>query len=508
MSWSDGYVTDVEYTQGYYRELSPAIIDLALLSKGLARPAHGTVRYLELGFGQGLSLNIHAAAHEGEFWGTDFASQQTVNARDLARAGGTGVRFENDGFTEFVRRTDLPEFDIIGIHGIYSWISDENRRAILDIIGARLAPGGVVYVSYNCPPGWAPAAPLQHLLSLYGQANAGQDLRTRIQGALGFAQQIGDVGSRYFAINPQIAERLKDLQKKDWRYVAHEYFNAHWHPMPFRAVAEEMASVRCDFAASAHILDHMEGANMSPAGRQLLAAQTGTVMRETVRDYLTNQQFRRDIYIKGGRVMKGAERNRRFAELAVIPLARAPDVKLETTTALGKVQLRPDIYQPVIDVIWGQGYRPASLRDLVHEPKLSRYSVDQIVEVTMTLIGTGVLAPVQTPSDGARQRCRSLNDAIRTRSLTTEDHIFLASPVVGQGVAVNRVYQTLMSAERAGRTTDGEMVDWAFNAFKGDEPFRPAPRDPAKDAEMRESLATDLKNYREYAPLYQALELI
>jgi hypothetical protein len=37
-------------------------------------------RYLELGFGQGLTLNIHAAACPGEFWATDFNPVHASNA--------------------------------------------------------------------------------------------------------------------------------------------------------------------------------------------------------------------------------------------------------------------------------------------------------------------------------------------------------------------------------------------------------------------------------------------
>jgi hypothetical protein len=66
VSWSTGYISDVTYTHGYYRELSPTILSLCLLW-GRFSPLSTSVRYLELGFGQGLSLNIHAAAVDGEF---------------------------------------------------------------------------------------------------------------------------------------------------------------------------------------------------------------------------------------------------------------------------------------------------------------------------------------------------------------------------------------------------------------------------------------------------------
>ena len=68
--WTEGYVTGIDYTYGYHAELSPARLQFSLLTAGydVSLPAAGAMSYLELGFGQGLSLTIHAAATGGRFW--------------------------------------------------------------------------------------------------------------------------------------------------------------------------------------------------------------------------------------------------------------------------------------------------------------------------------------------------------------------------------------------------------------------------------------------------------
>ncbi|MCK5910274.1 MAG: methyltransferase, partial [Caulobacter sp.] len=64
--WTAGYVTDVNYTYGYYAELNPLRCRLPLMLAG--RHAPRIENACELGFGQGLSVSIHAAAQPNIDW--------------------------------------------------------------------------------------------------------------------------------------------------------------------------------------------------------------------------------------------------------------------------------------------------------------------------------------------------------------------------------------------------------------------------------------------------------
>ncbi len=168
-TWSAGYVLDIEYTSGFYREIAPGFLNWAILSQGLYAPTlREGAAYCELGCGQGFGTALLAAANPGvKFYGFDFNPAQIANARRLsAQAGLTNITFEDKSFEELATAPDgaYPKFDIIAIHGIYSWISPENRRFIVDILFRHLSAGGAVYVSYNCMPGWAAVAPLQRLM--------------------------------------------------------------------------------------------------------------------------------------------------------------------------------------------------------------------------------------------------------------------------------------------------------------------------------------------------------
>ena len=199
--WTAGYVADIGYTYGYYNELNPLRIKLAFINAGLVPPAMGSA--CELGFGQGISVNMHAAAGSAAWHGTDFNPAQAGFAQELARASGAAAHLADDAFADFAQRPDLPDFDYIGVHGIWSWISDENRGVIVDFIRRKLKVGGVLYISYNTQPGWAAMVPMRDLLTEHAEVMgaSGAGIVPRIDAALGFVDKL-------FATNPAYAKVL------------------------------------------------------------------------------------------------------------------------------------------------------------------------------------------------------------------------------------------------------------------------------------------------------------
>ncbi|MEH6446991.1 MAG: class I SAM-dependent methyltransferase [Oceanospirillaceae bacterium] len=141
--WTSGYRADINYLYEYYPEFNPNRIRLALLKAGLQFPEVKTA--CELGFGQGLGLCINDIGSDVEWYGTDFNPSQASFAIELAKEFKDKQTYFDDSFEEFCSRDDLPDFDFIALHGIWTWISDENRHIIIDFIRRKLRPGGVVY---------------------------------------------------------------------------------------------------------------------------------------------------------------------------------------------------------------------------------------------------------------------------------------------------------------------------------------------------------------------------
>jgi SAM-dependent methyltransferase len=464
MDWTAGYVTELEYTYGYYRELCPGILRLACLSAGVAPPVGKPLRYLELGYGQGLSLNIHAAAVPGEFWGTDFNPTQVAQARALAEASGSGAKLLDDSFAEFASRPDLPEFDVIGLHGIWTWISEANSRIIVDLIRRKLRVGGIVYISYNCLPGWAPSMPLRHLVKLHADLAAeATGMLGKLDGALAFARQVIDSGALYFHGNPAVGERLKLMSGQNRNYLAHEYFNEDWRIMAFSEVAKCLDDAKLSFVTSAHLLDHVEAVNLTSEGNKLLAEIKHPILRQSVRDYFVNQQFRRDVFIKGPRRVSRLEQQEALQSASFALTTHADGVPMKVKGARGETTLPEQVYRPVIEVLAENDYGPKTVAELAAHFKLRAMPFSQVLQAMFVLIGAGHVHPAQESASESRNHCRALNRYLCERARSGADIQFLASPVTGGGVPVPRFHQLFLLALEHNRKSEAEQSDFAWS---------------------------------------------
>tara|TARA_E500000318_G_scaffold88124_1_gene85249 strand:- start:10681 stop:12207 length:1527 start_codon:yes stop_codon:yes gene_type:complete len=446
--WTEGYISGVDYTHGYYPELSPARLQFSALTEGydVPEPASDALSYLELGFGQGLSVNIHAAATGGRFWGTDFNPTHAANAQGLAAASGAQLTALDDSFAELAARSDLPAFDIIALHGIWSWISDANRALIVDIAKRHLKPGGLFYISYNVTPGWAPTMPLRHLLTEHVKRSGQGAIDDRIANSLDFAQQVVDAGATYFKANPAVAERIGKLKDQPGNYLAHEYFNADWHPMPFSQAAMLLEAAKLSFATSAHLLENVDAINLSADAQKLLGEIPDPVLRQTVRDYFVNQQFRRDVFIKGARRLPPLERVRRLQAQAFALLLTPEDRPEKVSGSLGEASLQEAVYKPVFDALASDDQSPKTIGQL--QTLCEGVDFNQITQAIQILAGSGAIAPAQDKPaiQSARKTTRLLNSELCRRAEASTDVSYLASPVTGAGVPANRFEQLLLRA--------------------------------------------------------------
>ena len=465
--WTAGYVADIGYTYGYYTELNPLRVRLAFLNAGLVPPEMGAA--CELGFGQGMSANLHAAATVVRWYGTDFNPAQAGFAQTLTDVAGSGAQLYDQSFEQFCSRTDLPEFDYIALHGIWSWISDENRAVIVDFIRRKLKVGGVLYISYNTQPGWAAMVPMRDLLTEHAEVlgAAGTGIVNRIDSALTFVGQLLATNPTYARANPQIAERIDTLKGLDRHYLAHEYFNRDWQPMTFSKMAQWLAPAKLQWACSAHYLDAIDGINLTAEQQTLLASLPDPMFRQTVRDFCVNQQFRKDYWVKGAQRLTPLDQAEALRALRIALVQPRREVSLTVNASLGEGKLQEGIYVPILDVLADN--QPKSLGQiealLASSQAGQGISLGHIIQAAIVLGGSGAVMPVQSEEAIAEAKVRTdrLNVNLMQRSRSRTDLNYLASPVTGGGINVTRFHQLFLLARAQGLTQPQEWASFVWN---------------------------------------------
>jgi SAM-dependent methyltransferase len=352
MAAAEGYITDVSYIPGFYPNMAPVAMRYVAALNRVAPPkiADG-FRYLELGCGLGRSLTTLAAANpRGEFIGVDVNPEHTtIVARDISAAGLTNTRVITSDFGHLP--DDLGEFEFIALHGVFSWVSQEVRDQILGLAKKRLAPGGLLLVSYNAMPGWAHLQPIRGILRQYAALRQGDSLQ-RIRDALAYLVFIRDKQAKYFEDNPRAAAYVDGLLKQDIRYLAHEYLNEHWTSFYFADVAGMFGTAGLAFVGSLPVFTNFWDLCVRPEFQELFRTTTNRLVTEAHKDFCANTAFRWDLYSKQPRAMPEIDARLREADDFHFRASR-PGITLPYQANLGVVTstVQGPLYQTLLGML-------------------------------------------------------------------------------------------------------------------------------------------------------------
>ncbi|OOF36640.1 class I SAM-dependent methyltransferase [Rodentibacter heidelbergensis] len=468
-SWSDGYVSNINYTYGYYSELNPNNAVIPFLMAGLALPEsilQGQYNACELGFGQGVSLNIHATAGYAKWYATDFNPSHTNFARHLSDAAGNSTMIADQGFNEFCQRDDLPEFDFIALHGIWSWISNENRTIVVDFIRRKLKVGGILYISYNTLPGWSAASPLRHLLAEHHQAmtSSSNEYLQNVQQSLEFVEKIFQQCARLTQNAPNLIPRIQDLKEKNLTYVAHEYLNQNWQPQYFSDIQKWLEPAKLTFACSSCYLDDFPQTVYSQEQRQLIEGFTDPTFTQTVKDFILNTQFRKDYWVKGARQLNHYEQVETWKKLRVLLHTPREKIEMKVSRYL-TVGLNANLFNPVLDLL--QDNKIHSVKAIIeklknHLTETDIFSVLAILQAKMHL----VMVQSDEAIEQARPHCEAFNRYILQQSRSAQfPASYLASPITGGACHLGTIENWFLLAHLEG-IAKNKHIDFAWDLLK------------------------------------------
>lgn len=461
-AWASGYVTDLEYANGFYREQSPNHLRLICLLCGVETAAiDASFTYCELGCGTGITSLILAAANpEARFVAVDFNPSHILNARELARASGlTNVEFHECAFEDLVdgRGPTMPAFDFITLHGVYSWVAPSVRASVVQFIAKTLKPGGIAYVSYNAMPGWAACLPVQRLL--YDVAEQGWERSdSRMHRAVGLLSKLKEADAAALKNNSFVKEILKYATIDRHPYLVHEYLNGNWSPQYHIDVARDLAAAKLTYVGSADPINNYLEFMLSPAQHEIVGRVESSLLRETLLDICINRRFRQDVFIRGRRRMSPAKQAALLKQVTMMLMVPRSAVRFKLTVPAGEADLSPATFGPLADALAERPRKIGELLDLVAS-KTDRGM--PAAEIIATLMSSKQALPLK---DGVRAGDQAVADRLNKVLLEQVDafdpnsQIGLAVAELGSGIQCNFVEALVL---RAGMHGADKLVERA-----------------------------------------------
>lgn len=292
-----GYLADIEYTGEFYDHLAPAWLAYIAAINGFQAPQlDRRFTWCELGCGKGISALMLATLYPaGEFHACDLNPAHVDYGQRLQETAGLGnLQFHAAGFGDMID-ADIPDFDFIVLHGVYSWVPEPARAEIRTFLRRKLKPGGLAMVSYNAMPGWAHLQPVRQVMQSFAAAAPGNSA-DKARAAFASIDRLAREGAGYFAANPAAVAHLREIAAQDIRYVAHEYLTPHGDPFHFCEMAQAMQVAGLDYAGEMTPENNYLPLMASRRFHDLLEQAPTRTDLETQRDFIINTRFRRDLY--------------------------------------------------------------------------------------------------------------------------------------------------------------------------------------------------------------------
>ena len=306
---------------------TPAYLEAYGTLVGLKPPTAKTARVLELGATYGGNI-ISQAAHnpEATFVGIELSQDQVEKGNKIiGDAKLDNVSLVQGDILNFDE--SMGTFDYIIAHGFYSWISDEMKDKLLDIISNHLADNGIAYVSYNTYPGWHTMEEVRQLMLF---ANRGHDesthkekvLRGKTVGSLVGAQILNydNLKER----NSKFLSALRSVMQKDDYYVGHDHLEPHNDPCYLYQFNDHLKANNLAYVGDADLtLSMVRTYDESIADKLEQLAPNSQADQEQYLDFMLDTTFRKSIICKASAAKDISYAVSNPAEVNTIPVRTA-----------------------------------------------------------------------------------------------------------------------------------------------------------------------------------------
>ena len=286
----------IPYNSLPFRQSHPNRLATVSTLMGLSPPPVASCRVLELGCGRGDNLlPLALELPDAELVGIDLSRRHVEMASDAMRELGIrNARIEQGDIAALPE--SLGRFDYVIAHGVYSWLPDAVREALMAACARHLHPEGIAYISYNTFPGWRQRGIARDAMMFHTRSV--QDPLERIREAHRFIEFMGRVAPGqvpgYREMWQRLLDRIDSPEARD-ALVFHDFLEQHNEPVYFTQFAAHAGRYGLRYVAEARLSDSTPELLGAEVSERLATLGEDVVTREQYLDFITNRPFRQSL---------------------------------------------------------------------------------------------------------------------------------------------------------------------------------------------------------------------
>ena len=281
---------------------TPATLEAYAALVGVSAPNPKTARVLELGATYGGNIISQALFNpDATFVGIELSQEQVEKGNEvIANAGLTNVSLVQSDIASI--GSEIGTFDYIIAHGVYSWVDDGVKDALLRLIDEHLAEDGIAYVSYNTYPGWHTMEEVRQLMMFSNRDKAQFNHKEKVLHGKTIGSIVGSQILKYDNLkerNSKFLGALRSIMQKDEYYVGHDHLEPNNDPVYFYQFNDHLEAHNLAYLCDADLtLSMVRSFDADIADTLDKLALNDHVAQEQYLDFMLDTTFRKSIICK------------------------------------------------------------------------------------------------------------------------------------------------------------------------------------------------------------------
>ena len=281
---------------------TPATLEAYAALVGVSAPNPKNARVLELGATYGGNIISQALFNpDATFVGIELSQEQVEKGNEvIANAGLTNVSLIQSDIASI--GSEIGTFDYIIAHGVYSWVDDGVKDALLRLIDEHLAEDGIAYISYNTYPGWHTMDEVRQLMMFSNRDKTQFNHKEKVLHGKTIGSIVGSQILKYDNLkerNSKFLGALRSVMQKDEYYVGHDHLEPNNDPVYFYQFNDHLGAHNLAYLCDADLtLSMVRSFDADIADTLDKLALNDHVAQEQYLDFMLDTTFRKSIICK------------------------------------------------------------------------------------------------------------------------------------------------------------------------------------------------------------------